>query len=73
LPVLEFATVDGQFSSRWITDAKDFNMPVSIKIRDGRYQFTTPSAKFTPVGIEGITKDNLVIDTANYYIGILLD
>lgn len=73
LPVLEFATVDGQFSSRWITDAKDFNMPVSIKIRDGKYQVTTPSSKFTPVGIEGITKDNLVIDTTNYYISVLLD
>lgn len=72
LPVLEFATVNGQFSSRWVTDAKDFNIPVSIKIKGEKYQFITPSDKFTPVSIKGLTKDNLVIDTANYYISVLL-
>jgi aminopeptidase N len=73
LPVLEFAVIDDQLNARWIADAKDFSMPVPIKIRDGKYQIITLSAKFKPVGIDGITKDNLVIDTANYYISVLLD
>lgn len=73
LPVLEFAVINDQLNARWIADTKDFSMPVPIKIRDGKYQVITLSAKFKPVGIDGITKDNLVIDTANYYISVLLD
>jgi len=73
LPILEFTTINGQLSSRWITESKDFDMPVSIKIKGGTYQSINPSDKFTPVSIKGITKDNLVVDTASYYIRVLLD
>lgn len=73
LPVLEFAVINDRLNARWIADAKDFSMPVHIKIKDGKYQIITFSAKFKPVGIDGITKDNLMIDTPNYYISVLLD
>jgi aminopeptidase N len=74
LPILEFMTDHhGKLAVRWQADAKDFNMPVRVKIKGGQYQFIKPTNQFTPLNLEGATKDNLEIDTFNYYIGILTD
>jgi hypothetical protein len=66
-------TINGKLMCRWVADASNFNMPVKVKIKGGEYRFITPRARFTPVNIEGATKDNLEIDTFNYYIGVLID
>jgi aminopeptidase N len=73
LPTLEFATKDGKLLSRWIAEADDFTMPVLVKVKGGEYKFINPTKKFTPVDIEGATKDNIEVDTFNYYIGTLID
>jgi aminopeptidase N len=74
LPILEFMTNrEGKLAVRWQADAKGFNMPVRVKIKGGEYQYIKPTIRFTPVNIEGATKDNLEVDIFNYYIGVLMD
>ena len=73
LPVMEFATINGKLSCKWIADAQGFNMPVKVRIKGGEYKYITPTRVFTPINIDGITKDNLEVDTYNYYIGVLID
>ena len=73
LPVLEFSNSRGKLSYRWTSCVPGFNMPVRIRIKGGEYQYITPGADFKPVTITGITKDNLEVDTFNYYIGVLVD
>jgi aminopeptidase N len=73
IPILEFMLKDGKLNCRWIADAKSFNMPVRVKLKGGEYQFIKPTTRFTPVNIEGATKDNLEVDLFNYYIGVLMD
>ena len=48
-------------------------MPVKVRVKGGEYKFINPTARFTPVNIDGITKDNLEVDTFNYYIGVLVE
>jgi aminopeptidase N len=74
LPILEFMTDrQGKLAVRWQANAKGFNMPVRVKVKGGEYQFIKPTARFTAVTIEGATKDNIEVDTFNYYIGVLVD
>jgi len=68
LPVLEFATIKGQLNCRWVTDVKGFSMAIPIKLKDGKYALVNPTYKFKPVGIKGITMDNVVVDTRVFYI-----
>jgi aminopeptidase N len=73
LPTLEFGVRDGKLMSRWIADAKNFTMPVLVRVKGGEYKFITPTTHFAPVELEGATKDNIEVDTFNYYIGLLKD
>jgi aminopeptidase N len=71
IPILEFMTINGKLMSKWIADVPGFNMPVRIRIKGGSYQFITPKTRFTPVDVTGATKDNIEVDTFNYYIGVM--
>lgn len=73
IPVLNFMMTKGELYCRWIADLKDFNMPVKVKIKGGEYQFITPTTRFAPVGIKNATKENIEVDTFNYYIGLMVD
>jgi aminopeptidase N len=73
IPILEFMTSRGKLMCRWIADAKGFDMPVRIKVKGGEYQFITPAKRFMPVDIAGATKENIEVDTFNYYIGLLVE
>lgn len=73
IPILEFMVVRGKLCCRWQADLKDFNMPVRVRAKGGEYQFITPTTRFRPVNLEGLTKDNIEVDTFNYYIGVLVD
>jgi len=64
---------DGKLAVRWQADAKGFNMPVRVKVKGGEYQYIKPTTRFTPINIEAATKDNIEVDTFNYYIGVLVD
>jgi len=73
IPILNFMFTHGKLYCRWIADVKDFNMPVKVRIKGGEYQFITPTTRFKPIEIKGATKENLEVDTFNYYIGVLVD
>jgi aminopeptidase N len=68
IPTLEIVYRDGKPYSRWVADANGFNMPVRIRIKGGEYKFITPTTDFIPVNVEGAGKDNLEVDTFNFYI-----
>ncbi|WP_316744563.1 M1 family metallopeptidase [Pedobacter antarcticus] len=70
IPKLELSTVNGELNCRWLADVKDFNMPVRVKVKDAEYQWIYPSSKFKPLGISGATKDNVEIDTANFFVNV---
>jgi len=72
-PILEFMTIRGKLMCRWQADARGFNMPVRVRAKGGEYQFIIPSTRFSAVNIDGLTKDNIEVDTFNYYIGVLVD
>ncbi len=73
IPILNFMETGGKLYVRWISDVKGFNMPVRVKLKGGDYQFITPSTRFMPVTIDGAKKDNIEVDTFNYYIGVMMD
>jgi aminopeptidase N len=73
LPILEFSNSRGRLSYRWTSCVPGFNMPVRIRLKGGEYQYITPGTDFKPITITGLTKDNLEVDTFNYYIGVLVD
>lgn len=73
IPILNFMFKEGQLYCRWIADVKEFNMPVKVRIKGGGYQFIYPTTSYTRLNIKGATKENLEVDTFNYYIGVLVD
>ncbi len=73
IPTLEFRFENNRPTARWIADVNGFNMPVRIRTKSGEYKFINVSTRFTPVDLPGLTKDNVEVDTFNYYIGVLVD
>lgn len=74
LPILEFSvTGKGKLTARWLADAKGFNMPVRVRVKGGEYQFIKPTTRPIIIDINGATKDNIEVDTFNYYIGVLVE
>jgi aminopeptidase N len=74
LPILEVRfNKAGVAYSRWIASARGFTMPVKVKTKGGDYKFVKPTTRFTSMGIDGLTKDNMEVDTFNYYIGVMVD
>ena len=74
LPILEISVSSkGKLTSRWLADAKGFNMPVRVRVKGGEYQFIKPTTRPTIIDINGVTKDNIEVDTFNYYIGVLVE
>jgi aminopeptidase N len=74
IPTLEvrFAP-DGKPLARWIADEPAFDMPVRLRTKGGEYQRVKLTRKFQPLDVPGLTKDNLEVDTQNYYIGVLVE
>ncbi len=73
IPTLEFRFENNQLLARWIADVNGFTMPVKIKVKNGEYQYFTLGTSFTPIKLASATKDNIEVDTFNYYIGVLID
>ena len=73
IPTLEFRFENNQLLARWIADVNGFTMQVKIKVKNGEYQYFTLGTSFTPIKLALATKDNIEVDTFNYYIGVLVD
>ncbi|MFD0749858.1 M1 family metallopeptidase [Mucilaginibacter calamicampi] len=73
LPILNIENVNGRLYIRWIAEAANFTMPVKIRVKGGEYKFVTVTNTLKPFEIAGLTKDNVEVDTFNYYIGTLIE
>jgi aminopeptidase N len=74
IPTLEIRFEDGKTLARWIADVDKFDMPVRVRLKGGEYQFIHPTTRFAEVKeLAGATKENVEVDTFNYYIGVLVE
>jgi aminopeptidase N len=73
IPTLELRFENDHIYARWVADVDDFDMPVRIRTKGGEYHFISPSTRFNLINFPGLTRDNLEVDTFNYYIGVLVD
>jgi aminopeptidase N len=73
LPVLEMRIEKGQLVGRWVASVPGFNLPVRVRLKGGDYRFVTPTAKWAVLDLPGATRENVEVDTFNYYIGVLMD
>jgi aminopeptidase N len=74
LPVLEMRMENNQLLGRWVSSVPPtFQVPVRVRVKGGEWQFVTPTMRFKPLGLPGATKENVEVDTFNYYIGVLMD
>jgi len=72
IPTLEvkFQT-NGDVFARWKTNVKNFKMPIHLGL-DKTTSRVNLTDEFSKIDIKGLTKDNLKIDTHNYYIKVQL-
>jgi aminopeptidase N len=74
IPTLEIRFENNQALARWISDVKGFDLPVRMRLKGGEYQFIPVTTKWAPIKeLPGATKENLEVDTFNYYIGVLVE
>jgi aminopeptidase N len=82
LPILVFTQKKDKLYCRWTGCVKNFNMPIRVRIKGGEYRFISPrvsndgSVRHSTeeaINIDGINKNNVEVDTFNYYIGVLVD
>ncbi|MBD2767533.1 M1 family metallopeptidase [Hymenobacter sp. BT664] len=74
IPTLEIRFENNQALARWVADVPGFDMPVRLRLKGGEYQFIKPTTKFEAIKqLPGATRENLEVDTLNYYIGVLVD
>ena len=71
LPILVFTTYNGTLYCHWTSSAPGLTMPVKMRVKGGDYKFINVGQSPTQVDIDGVTEDNVEVDTFNYYIGIL--
>ncbi|UIR54638.1 M1 family metallopeptidase [Sphingobacterium sp. SRCM116780] len=74
IPTLEIRTdASGKVYGRWISEVANFQMPIHLGIKGNKKQLISLNKKFTEINIPGLTKENIDIDTFNYYIGVLVE
>ncbi|RTQ45909.1 M1 family peptidase [Hymenobacter gummosus] len=73
LPTLEVRFEQGRMLARWIADEPGFDLPVRVRTRGGEYRLILPNTRFQVMDLPGATKENLEVDTFNYYIGVLVE
>nr|WP_262905076.1 M1 family metallopeptidase [Hymenobacter pini] len=74
LPILEVRfPKEGPVQARWIADEPDFALPVRVRTRGGNYQLVPVFTSFKPLAVPNLKRNNLEVDTENYYVGTLLE
>lgn len=73
LPTLQikFAN-DGKAYARWKTNVKDFHMPIHLGVNTAT-ECINLNDKYQTINIQHINKDNLAVDTYNYYIKVEIE
>lgn len=74
IPILEIRKdISGKILGRWISEVKDFHMPIHIGTNENPKQLVMLDQHFKEIKIPNLTKENITIDTFNYYIGVLIE
>lgn len=73
LPVLDMKFGEnGQVFVRWISEVENFHMPIHFGTSDGEKRRFEITNRYRSINLPGLTRDNLQVDTYNYYIGLLI-
>ncbi|WP_460614307.1 M1 family metallopeptidase [Hymenobacter seoulensis] len=73
LPTLEVRFTETGAQARWIAEVHEFNLPIRVRTKGGEYRTLPLTTSLQPLNLPGLTKENLEIDTENYYIGVLVE
>jgi aminopeptidase N len=73
LPVLEMRVEKDRLLGRWVASVPGFDLPVRLRTKGGEYKLLTPTTKWQALDLPGATRDNVEVDTFNYYVGVLMD
>ncbi len=67
IPVLEYKIEHGNLSYRWITDVKDFDMPVKVTLKADSFTLVKPTNEWKTVKIDNsINMDTFMADPGFY-------
>lgn len=70
IPTLEIKFNDkGEALARWRSEVKNFHMPIHLGNQKHKIRQTL-NDEFTKIQLEGLHKDNIQVDTYNYYIQV---
>jgi aminopeptidase N len=70
IPTLEYKISNGKLSYRWVTDVKDFDMPVKVSLHKSGYNLIYPTGKWKQTNLDpSITTDTFKVDP-NFYVNI---
>jgi aminopeptidase N len=68
IPVLAYKIENGILSYRWITEVKDFDMPVKVTLKTGDFTLIRPSNEWKTIKVDqSVTMENFKADP-NFYI-----
>lgn len=70
LPTLNFKFENGKVYAKWTTDVKNFNIPIKLRKKGGEFYFVKLNNEFAPVGLPGLTKENLEVDILEYCVKV---
>jgi aminopeptidase N len=73
LPVLETRLEKGKLLGHWVAEVPGFSLPARLHLKGGEYQLVPLTTKWQPLPLPGATRDNVEVDTFNYYVGTLMD
>jgi len=74
IPTLEIQQdTTGKILGRWISEVNGFQMPIHIGIRGQKRQLIQLDQQFREIKIPGLSKENIDVDTFNYYVGLLIE
>lgn len=73
IPTLNIKFKNGKVYAKWTTDVKGFNIPIKLRKKGGEYYFIKLDSEYAPIGLPGLTKENLEIDTLEYYIKVQME
>lgn len=70
IPSLEFKIENNQLKYRWLADVKDFDMPVKVSLKPGKYTMIQPTDDWKSIAVEkGINQQSFKVDP-NFYINL---
>lgn len=73
IPTLEIRFINNKPYARWISEVNNFKMPIHLGIKGHPKKIFNVTRSLQPLDLENASRENLEIDTFNYYIGVLLE